>query len=58
MLLIHQECFEGPCVFYPTEGISIIFECILEFSFALPTFREPIGDIWKKKRIFTKLYIV
>ena len=42
MLLIHWGCLKGLCVFNPTDGISIIFLCILNISFALPTFREPI----------------
>ena len=45
ILSIHWECIEGLYVFYSIEGSSVIFLCILEFSFVLPTFRELIGDI-------------
>ena len=54
MLSINWGCFRGPCVFYPTEGISVILGCILEISFTLTTFWEPIRDNWnfkKKKKL-------
>ena len=38
-------CFEGPCVLYPTKGISIVFDALLNFFFALLIFWEPIEDI-------------
>ena len=56
MLSIHWGCFKGLCVFYLIEGIFVIFRSILEFHFALPTFREPTGDIWNF--FFTKLHVV
>ena len=45
MLSIHWGCFKGLCVFYLIEGIFVIFRSILEFHFALPTFRDgnPLG---------------
>ena len=46
MLSINWGCFGGPCVFYPTEGISVILGCILEISITLTTFWEPIRDNW------------
>ena len=35
MLMIHWGFFLGSLFSLPTEGISIIFGCIFEFSFAL-----------------------
>ena len=32
-----------------SEGVSVIFGCIFEFSFAFPAFWEPPGDFRKKK---------
>ena len=34
------------------EGVSVIFGCIFEFSFAFPAFWEPPGDFRKKKSFY------
>ena len=56
MLSIHQECFEGPCVFYPIEGISIIFNAFLNFLLHFLPSWNPLGIFGKKKKEFLLNY--
>ena len=47
--------FEGLCVFFPTEGIFVIFDAILNFILHFLPFGNLVGIF---KFFFTKLHIV
>ena len=47
--------FESFCVFFPTEGIFVIFDAILNFILHFLPFRNLVGIF---KFFFTKLHIV
>ena len=59
MLSIHWGFLEGVCVFYPTDGISIIFYAFLNFILHFLPSENTLGDICQIYLIFlTKLHVV